>query len=62
MSNIVSQAERLALRGKLRKHFGFQRFRSGQVEAVASAIQAIRYSGGHARRIGKKSLLPAPRA
>ncbi|MEW4567258.1 ATP-dependent DNA helicase RecQ [Tautonia sp. JC769] len=39
MSIIVSQAERMSLRGKLREHFGFKRFRDGQVEAVASAMQ-----------------------
>lgn len=39
MSIIVSQEERMTLRGKLREHFGFQRFRDGQVEAVASAMQ-----------------------
>lgn len=39
MSIIVSTEERINLRGKLLEHFGFKRFREGQVEAVASAMQ-----------------------
>ena len=39
MSIIVSHQERANLRSQLLEHFGFKRFRLGQEEAVASAMQ-----------------------
>ena len=39
MSIIVTPEERITLRGKLREHFGFRRFRAGQEQAVAAAMQ-----------------------
>ena len=39
MSIIVTPEQRTDLRRKLNEHFGFRRFRAGQEEAVAAAIQ-----------------------